>query len=103
MLLIVCLSGVVRIMSSALIRRFSAASLFAILMVVPGLLAAQSTSADVSTSTKTEEAKPQASKTGSQDPNSPDYDKRNRQLTEKEKKEREKAFKNEVSRVYKKW
>src|SRR5690349_332636 len=103
MLLIVCLSGVVRIMSSGLIRRFSAAFLFTILMAVPSFLAAQSTSADVSTSTKTEDSKPQASKPSSQDPNSPDYDKRNRQLTEKEKKDREKAFKNEVSRVYKKW
>jgi len=90
-------------MSSGLIRRFSAAFLFTILMAVPSFLAAQSTSADVSTSTKTEDSKPQASKPSSQDPNSPDYDKRNRQLTEKEKKDREKAFKNEVSRVYKKW
>ncbi|HWC15864.1 MAG TPA: GWxTD domain-containing protein, partial [Terriglobales bacterium] len=47
--------------------------------------------------------KPQASKPSSQDPNSPDYDKRNRQLTDKEKKEREKAFKREVGGVYKKW
>jgi GWxTD domain-containing protein len=75
---------------------------FSILVLVPGLLAAQ-TSTDVSTSSKQADAQTPAAKSGSQDPNSPNYDKRNRQLSDKEKKEREKAFKNEVSKVYKKW
>jgi GWxTD domain-containing protein len=82
-------------------RHFSVL-LFSILVLVPGLLAAQ-TSADASTSSKQADAQTPAVKSGSQDSNSPDYDKRNRQLTDKEKKVREKAFKNEVSKVYKKW
>ena len=90
-------------MSSALFRRFSGFLLISILMVAPGLLTAQSASADVSTDNKSADTKAPAAKPSSQDPNSPDYDKRNRQLTDKEKKSREKAFKNEVSRVYKKW
>ena len=71
------------------------------LMVVPVLMKAQ-TSADVSTDKSSAPPKADA-KAGSQDPNSPDVDKRNRPLTDKEKKEREKAFKKEVGAVYKKW
>ena len=88
-------------MSSSLLRRFTSAVLFSMLMVVPVLMKAQ-TSADVSTDKSSAPPKADA-KAGSQDPNSPDVDKRNRPLTDKEKKEREKAFKKEVGAVYKKW
>ncbi len=88
-------------MSSSALRRFTSALLFSILMVVPVLLGAQ-TSADVSTDKSSATPKTDT-KAGSQDSSSPDVDKRNRQLTDKEKKEREKAFKKEVGAVYKKW
>src|SRR6185437_14618667 len=101
MVLNVCLSGVVRTMSFLRSRHFSV-FFFSVLVLLPGLLAAQ-TSSDVSTSSKQADTQTPAVKSGSKDPNSPDYDKRNRQLSDKEKKEREKAFKNEVSKVYKKW
>ena len=88
-------------MSSSLLRRLTPAFLFSILMVVPVLMTAQ-TSADVS-SDKSSATPKTDTKASSQDSSSPDVDKRNRQLTDKEKKEREKAFKHEVSAVYKKW
>ena len=70
-------------------------------MAIPVLMQAQ-TSADVSTDKSSATPKTDT-KAGSQDSKSPDVDKRNRQLTDKEKKEREKAFKKEVGAVYKKW
>ena len=88
-------------MSSSLLRRFTSAVLFSMLVAFPVLMKAQ-TSADVSTDKSSATPKTDT-KTGSQDSNSPDVDKRNRQLTDKEKKEREKAFKREVGAVYKKW
>jgi GWxTD domain-containing protein len=88
-------------MSSSLVRRFTSAVLFSMLIVVPMLLKAQ-TSADVSTDKSLATSKTDTKAT-SQDSTSPDVDKRNRQLTDKEKKEREKAFKKEVGAVYKKW
>ncbi|HKR86079.1 MAG TPA: GWxTD domain-containing protein [Terriglobales bacterium] len=88
-------------MSSSLLRRFTSAVLFSMLTVIPVLMTAQ-TSADVSTDKSSATPKADA-KADSQDPNSPDVDKRKRQLTDKEKKEREKAFKKEVGAVYKKW
>ncbi len=88
-------------MSSSLIRRFTSAFLFSVLMVVPVLLKAQ-TSADVATDKSAETSKADA-KAGSQDPNSPDFDKRNRQLSDKQRRENEKKFNKEVSAVYKKW
>jgi len=74
--------------------------LFALLLFLPGLLSAQATTADVST-TPTDH--PAATKTNHDDQSSPDVDKRKRQLTDKEKKEQEKRFKKEVETVYKKW
>ncbi|HKT23957.1 MAG TPA: GWxTD domain-containing protein [Terriglobales bacterium] len=88
-------------MSSSLLRRFTSTVLFSVLIMVPVLMKAQ-TSADVSTDKSSATPKTDA-KAGSQDPNSADVDKRNRPLTDKEKKEREKAFKKEVGAVYKKW
>jgi GWxTD domain-containing protein len=101
----VCLSGVGRSMSSAFVRKLSLGFLFSFLVVVPSCLAGQSASGDVSTNSKTADSQESAKtpKASSQDTNSPDYDKRNRQLTDKEKKEQEKKFKGEVSKVYKKW
>ena len=88
-------------MSSSPLRRYTSAVLFSILIVAPLLMKAQ-TSADVSTDKSSATPKTDT-KAGSQDSSSPDVDKRNRQLTDKEKKEREKAFKKEVGAVYKKW
>src|SRR5438270_3189885 len=102
----VCLSGVGRTMSSAFFRKLSIGLLFSFLMTGPTWLAAQSASGDVSTSSKgadSQEATKAPTKASSQDATSVDYDKRNRQLTDKEKKEQEKKFKGEVSKVYKKW
>jgi GWxTD domain-containing protein len=92
-------------MSSAFVRKLSLGFLFSFLVVVPSCLAGQSASGDVSTNSKTADSQESAKtpKASSQDTNSPDYDKRNRQLTDKEKKEQEKKFKGEVSKVYKKW
>jgi GWxTD domain-containing protein len=92
-------------MSSAFLRKLSLGFLFSFLMVVPSWLAGQSASGDVSTTAKGADSQETAKtpKASSQDANSPDYDKRNRQLTDKEKKEQEKKFKGEVSKVYKKW
>jgi GWxTD domain-containing protein len=92
-------------MSSAFLRKLSLGFLFSFLMVVPSWLAGQSASGDVSTSSKGADSQEtvKTPKASSQDANSPDYDKRNRQLTDKEKKEQEKKFKGEVSKVYKKW
>lgn len=89
-------------MSSSLLRRFTSALLFSMLMVVPVLMKAQ-TSADVPSTSKSSATPKTDTKASSQDSNSPDVDKRDRQLTDKEKKEREKAFKKEVGAVYKKW
>jgi GWxTD domain-containing protein len=92
-------------MSSAFLRKLSLGFLFSFLMVVPSWLAGQSASGDVSTTAKDADSRETAKtpKASSQDANSPDYDKRNRQLTDKEKKEQEKKLKGEVSKVYKKW
>jgi GWxTD domain-containing protein len=89
-------------MSSSLLRRFSSVFLFSMLGFVPLLMKAQ-TSADVSAESKSATTQKTDTKASSQDSSSPDFDKRNRQLTDKEKKDREKAFKKEVSAVYKKW
>src|SRR3954463_3218462 len=104
MVLNVCLSGVGRSMSSPLFRKSSGFILFALLFVLPVSFVGQSASADVTTSDKASASQqPPASKGSSQDPSSPDYDKRNRTVTSKEKKEQEKRFKKEVEPVYKKW
>jgi len=93
-------------MSSAFFRKLSIALLFSFFVTVPTWLAGQSASEDVSTSSKgadSQDAAKAPAKASSQDPSSPDYDKRNRQLTDKQKKEQERKFKGEVSKVYKKW
>ncbi|HJW99489.1 MAG TPA: GWxTD domain-containing protein [Terriglobales bacterium] len=91
-------------MSSPLFRKSSGFILFALLFVLPVSFVGQSASADVTTSDKASASQqPPASKGSSQDPSSPDYDKRNRTVTSKEKKEQEKRFKKEVEPVYKKW
>src|SRR5438067_1382652 len=89
-------------MSSPFIRKSSVLIVSVLFLVLPGWLLAQTASADVSSSTTTDQAaaKPKASKA---DQSSPEVDKRTRQLTDKEKKEQEKRFKKEVDNVYKKW
>jgi GWxTD domain-containing protein len=93
-------------MSSAFFRKLSIGLLFSFSVIVPTWLSGQSAPGDVSTSSKgadSQDATKAPTKASSQDATSPDYDKRNRQLTDKEKKEQEKKFKGEVSKVYKKW
>src|SRR5947207_8159414 len=89
-------------MHSSLVRKFSLLFIFSLLSVLPGFLVAQTASADVSNSSKSDQ--PAATvKTTNADQSSPDVDKRKRQLTDKEKKEQERRFKKEVETVYKKW
>lgn len=92
-------------MQSPFLRRSSASILFAFLMVLSGWLTAQTAPAEVSASSDTASQTPVASKASSQDKDktAPDYDKRNKGVSEKTKKAQEKAFKQEVSKVYKKW
>ena len=89
-------------MYSSYIRKSSGLILFALLFVLPGWLMAQTASADVSAAAATDQpaAKGKAKQT---DASSPDFDKRNRQLTEKEKKAQQKKFNDEAGRLYKKW
>src|SRR5438067_6489465 len=89
-------------MSSPFIRKSSVLIVSVLFLVLPGWLLAQTASADVSSSTTTDQAaaKPKASKA---DQSSPEVDKRSRQLTDKEKKDQERRFKKEVETVYKKW
>ena len=89
-------------MYSPFIRKSSGLILFALLLALPGWLVAQTASADVSSSTSTDQATAKT-KASQNDTSSPDTDKRKRQLTDKEKKEQEKRFKKEVETVYKKW
>jgi len=88
-------------MYSSFIQKSSGHILFALLLFLPGLLSAQATTADVSTTATDHPAA--TTKTNHDDQSSPDVDKRKRQLTDKEKKEQEKRFKKEVETVYKKW
>jgi len=87
-------------MYSSLIRKSSYLIFFFLLLVLPGLLAAQTTTADVSSSPSPDQP---AAKAGQSDQSSPEVDKRKRQLTDKEKKEQQKRFNQEVQKVYKKW
>src|SRR5437868_5218913 len=88
-------------MYSSLIRKSSGVILFLLLLILPVWLAAQTASADVSSTPKTDQTA--TTKANQSDQSSPDVDKRKRQLTDKEKKEQEKRFKKEVETVYKKW
>jgi GWxTD domain-containing protein len=89
-------------MDSPFIRKSSGLILFSLLLVLSGSLVAQSASADVSSTTPTDQ--PAATtKAVEKDQSSPDVDKRNRQLTDKQKKEQQKRFNQEVQKVYKKW
>ena len=95
-----------RNMSSAIIRKFPALVLMVVLVPLSGLLNAQSTPADVSASSGTSadntKAAPAAAK-DSTDKTAPDYDKRKNAVSAKTKRQQEKEFKKEVSKVYRKW
>ena len=89
-------------MDSPFIRKSSGLILFSLLLVLSGSLVAQTASADVSSATPTDQPAATA-KAAEKDQSSPDVDKRNRQLTDKQKKEQQKRFNQEVQKVYKKW
>jgi GWxTD domain-containing protein len=89
-------------MHSSFIRKSSGLILFVLLLILPGWLAAQTASADVSSTAATDQ--PAATtKATEKNQSSSDVDKRNRQLTDKQKKEQQKRFNQEVQKVYKKW
>ena len=94
-------------MSSLFIRRFAALIVLGFLGCLSASLSltAQSTPADVSASSGSSdktESSPAPAKS-SADKKSADYDKRNNTVSEKTKKQQEKEFKKEVSKVYRKW
>ena len=89
-------------MDSPFIRKSSGLILFFLLLVLSGSLVAQTASADVSSTTPTDQSAA-TTKATEKDQSSPDVDKRNRQLTDKQKKEQQKRFNQEVQKVYKKW
>lgn len=92
-------------MSCLLMRKSPAFILTLFMMAIPGWLVAQSASADVSSGSggdKTSQA-PAADNGAPKDKTSPDYDKRNKPVSEKVKKSQQKALHQEISKVYKKW
>ena len=92
-------------MSCPLVRRFSVFIIAAVVSCGSVTLLSQSTT-DASATTNGGNDKAQvapAAKSSSTDKNSPDYDKRNNAVSEKQRKQREKDFKKEVSAVYRKW
>jgi GWxTD domain-containing protein len=100
----VCLSGVVRTMSPSFIRKSSVFTFFLFVTSLAGLSAAQSAPADVSASTADKAAQaPEPVKDAAQDKTSSESDKRNKPVSEKIKKEQQKALHQELSKVYKKW
>lgn len=90
-------------MSSLLIRKCPAFVLALLLMAFPGWVAAQSTPADVSSGHGDKTSQTPGDKSTPQDKTSPDYDKRNKPVSEKVKKSQQKALHQEISKVYKKW
>lgn len=90
-------------MSSLLIRKSPAFVLALLLMAFPGWAAAQSTPADVSSGNGDKTSQTPGDKSTPQDKTSPDYDKRNKAVSEKVKKSQQKALHQEISKVYKKW
>ena len=92
-------------MSSLFIRRFAAVIVLGFLGCLSASLTAQSTPTDVSASSGSSDkaqSSPAPAKS-SANKKSADYDKRNNTVSEKTKKQQEKEFKKEVSKVYRKW
>ncbi|MBV9072235.1 MAG: GWxTD domain-containing protein [Acidobacteria bacterium] len=91
-------------MLSSVVRRFSLLLVFGLAGSVSVFTSAQTTPADATatTSTSSDKAQPSGTKQAG-DKTSPNYDKRNNSVSEKTKKQQEKEFKKEVSKVYKKW
>ena len=92
-------------MSSLFIRRFPVLILMGALGWSSSLLVAQSAPADVSASSGNAD-KPQSATASKQDATNkttPDYDKRKNTVSDKTKKQQEREFKKEVSKVYRKW
>src|SRR5579864_8043592 len=91
-------------MSSAFIRKIPAFGLSALLMLLPAWAIAQNASADVSSNDTGKASQAPAAATGStKDSKSTDVDKRNTPVSDKVKKQQEKEFNKEVSKVYRKW
>jgi GWxTD domain-containing protein len=91
-------------MKSLGIRKVPAFIFTAILLLLPGWVVAQSTSAEVSGgSAGGSTPKATTTKGDSQESSSPDYDKRKKPVSEKTKKEQQKALKTELTKTYKKW
>ena len=88
-------------MSTAFFRKIPAFVVFASLMLLPAWAVAQSASADVSSNDTSKTSQTPA--TTPKDSNSPDVDKRNKPVSDKQKKQQEKEFNKEVSKVYRKW
>jgi len=99
----VCLSGVVRRMSYLIMRKSPVFVLVLFLMAFPGWAAAQSASADASSSGDKAAQSPASDKSAPQDKTSPNEDKRDKPVSEKVKKAQQKALKTELSKTYKKW
>lgn len=97
-------------MSSPFFRRFSVLILVAGVASVSSLVLGQSTPTDVSASNSTDKSqngsaaqKNTPTPTTGNSKTSGDYDKRNNAVSTKTKKQQEKEFKKEVSKVYRKW
>ena len=93
-------------MSSLVIRKFSAVIVVTVLCSFSNFLTAQSAPADVSASSGSAaptQTDPAAKKNAAADPAAPDYDKRKNTVSAKTKKQQEREFKKEVSKVYRKW
>ena len=91
-------------MSSQFLRKIPAFMLSALLMLLPAWAVAQNGSADVSsTDTSKGPQTPAATTAASKDSKPAEPDKRNKPVSDKVKKQQEKEFNKEVSKVYRKW
>ena len=91
-------------MSSPIGRRSSFFLFLAFLLSLSGWLVSQTTPAEVSATKGGGGSQAQSTdQPSTKDKSSPDFDKRNKPVSEKTKKEQQKAFHQEISKVYKKW
>jgi len=91
-------------MSSPIVRRSSFFLFLAFLLSLSGWLVSQTTPAEVSATKGGGGSQAQSTdQPSTKDKSSPDFDKRNKPVSEKTKKEQQKAFHQEISKVYKKW
>jgi len=91
-------------MSSPIVRRSSFFLFLAFLLSLSGWMVSQATPAEVSATKGGGGSQAQSTdQPSTKDKSSPDFDKRNKPVSEKTKKEQQKAFHQEISKVYKKW